>query len=300
MTIKQGNLYGMIFITLDSFLNSLSSVLIKHMRLDNVHHGVIFWSYKTIALVSVSLYLLCIHGRWRLFLHTNNITLHLSRAVLTTAGGLFVIYASKYINITDGLALSSAIQPIALIVIARIYFKEQINKNHLFGMAINLIGASIILCENSNIGINRYYMLVIFASCLWSANAIVVRLISKKEKVATQTFYMMLFSSLISPLSWMMSGDSTGHKLVGEFFQLWQGHMHVLLILSSAYILHVVLLFHAHKLARLASLAPLYYLCIVFTGFLQYFMLGISVSYVAVAGYLIIVLSSTLLMHREK
>ncbi|MGN8119305.1 DMT family transporter [Labrys sp. 22185] len=159
-----------------------------------------FWQY-VIALV-FTLPLLVREGAGAL--GTGHFGLHVIRVALAAAGVQVWILALTHVPIWQVVALSMT-SPFFVIMCARLFLREEVTPTRLTTTFIGFIGALIIVAPWSD-SFTVYSLLPILAAALWAGYSVMTKYLTRFEKPAGISTYMLVLLTPINATLWLVSG----------------------------------------------------------------------------------------------
>jgi drug/metabolite transporter (DMT)-like permease len=315
--VLHSNMFGIGMMLLHVIGLSLLYALVKALTKD-FNSSLIVFLYKSTILVCIIPW--CLVGGIK-SLKTKRIWLHLSRGFLSVCGALCMFYAIKYIGLSDVTAIGF-LEQMVLLVISILYFKEKPTKTKLFVLLLSLIGAVLIIKpifflslfglsdEAPTTGFNTHYIFVFLALAFWSLNSTVIKVLGKTEKTKVQSFYVLLFSSIIAfPVAfmeWRHAGNIgvieikyPSHFVELSSLNIEPIHMVYVLMLAACYFIHVVGHFKALKHADLSVVIPFEYTRWIFAAILEYIFFNEAPQIYSYIGCVLIVSGGLYLLRSE-
>ena len=129
-------------------------------------------------------------------LHTNNIHLHIARGVTGVCSMLIWFYAITLIPLPEAVSITFIV-PILTTIAAAIFLKEKVNNKAWISLFIGFIGVLIIIRPGFN-NFQFAYILALITTLLWTGSNILVKAMTKTEKLETITFYVLLIPLILS------------------------------------------------------------------------------------------------------
>jgi S-adenosylmethionine uptake transporter len=193
-------------------------------------------------------------------------------------------------NALDVTALAY-LEPILIVVIGIVYFKEQFTGTKLTMILLSFIGAMFIVRPTfmtSNINSSSDSIYIMLALIFWAMNNLSVKVLGRTEHTKAQLFYLTSVSSLIS----LPIAMQKWHTL-----EIW--HIKYLLILGISHLLHSVSFFKALKYADMSIVMPFDYTRLLFTGIMSYAILEEIPNSYSIIGYCFITLGGIIFIRQE-
>ena len=283
-------LQGIFLMILHALCMSIITITSKQLIMQGLHPKQVAFLYK--ATVLFAIIPCCFFGGLKKNLHTNKLGLHITRGALSTFATLCYLSALKQINALDATALTY-LEPILMMVIGVMYFKETFTNTKFMLIVFSFIGAMFIvkpsfLTDGSLPNLNMGYVYILMALGFWSLNNISIKLLGKTEHTKAQLFYMLLISSALSlPLAleqW-------------KSLEIW--HLKYLVILAVCHLLHSVSFFKALKHGEISAVMPFDYTRLLFTGIMSYVFLNEVLNGYSIVGYCMMVCSGVIFIRYE-
>lgn len=225
--------------------------------------------------------------RLRTLLVTHNIWLQILRSAFLFGATILFFTSLAHIGLAEAAALFD-INPLVITVLAFVFLKEPIGPRRIFGVAMGLAGALIIIRPGSGI-FSGYAMLPLLAACCYSAYVVSTRFLGRNENLLTSLLYTALIgcivaSVLVVPL-WQTPGVSDAA---------------LMLVLGGLGAIGQYFLIRAFTLAQAAVIAPFSYVGLVFAVLYGYLFFGEFPDAMTLLGALVIVASGLYVWHRER
>lgn len=151
-------------------------------------------------------------------LATNHLPLHLLR-ILLSAGGVQAFVASFAIIPIPQIIALVMISPFFVILGAAIFLKEKVTITRILASSVAFCGAMIILEPWSN-SFSPAALLPLLAAILWAGASLITKFLTKDEKPATITVYLLL---LLTPINFAFFAGSGLEMPQGSAFLLLVG-----------------------------------------------------------------------------
>jgi drug/metabolite transporter (DMT)-like permease len=120
----------------------------------------------------------------------------ITRSIFGTLGVATNLYAVSHMNLADSTMLNR-FSPFFVMILAVIFLKESIRKEHLYSLAAAFVG--ILLIIKPSFTVDALPALVGFSSALFAGSAyVVLRFLKDKEEPLTIVFFFSLFSCIVS------------------------------------------------------------------------------------------------------
>lgn len=120
----------------------------------------------------------------------------ITRSIFGTLGVATNLYALSHMNLADSTMLNR-FSPFFVMILAVVFLKESIRKEHLFSLAAAFAGVLLII--KPSFTVDALPALVGFSSALFAASAyVVLRFLKDKEEPLTIVFFFSLFSCIVS------------------------------------------------------------------------------------------------------
>lgn len=301
------NAKGIAFMLLDALSVSILFTSIKFLTKDISSNQVVFL-YKFIVLLAILPYAL---KNGSTILKTSRLNLYILGGILSTTASLCLMYAIKHLPLANVTSLNY-LEKVLLSIIGMLYFKERYTNGKLLAILFSFIGAIIVVQSHSfslhSLYIPDYHYIYVAASIiLWVAYCITVKMLGKTENTATQLFYAVLISTIISCpialINWNIH-DIYGIKLVipdGILpIQAKLKHAPIFALISICYFIRSIASFKAMKHGDLSIVIPFGYSKILFTGLMGALLFNEYPENISYAGYLLIILSGIVLIRDKR
>lgn len=161
-----------------------------------------FWQY-VIALV-LTLPMLIRDGAGAL--RTSRFGLHVMRVALAAAGVQVWIYALTHVPIWQVVALSMT-SPFFVILCARLFLREKVTPTRLLTTFAGFVGALVIIAPWSD-SYTVYSLLPVLAAALWAGYSVMTKYLTRFERPASISAYMLVLLTPINAALWLASGLS--------------------------------------------------------------------------------------------
>jgi drug/metabolite transporter (DMT)-like permease len=286
---SSNTLIGIAFMILNALCISITVITSKQLA-QSLHPNQVVFLYKIVVLAVIIPW--CFFGGIKKNLKTKKLGLHVSRGALSVIGHLCFMSALYKMNALDVTALAY-LEPIIIMIIGVVYFKEQFTITKVTMLILSLLGALFISCPSIITGeampiMNKYYIYIFLALIFWAMNNVSVKILGKTEHTKAQLFYLTSVSSIISlPIA------------MQDWRPLEWWHLKFLVILGASHLLHSVSFFKALKKADISIVMPFDYTRLVFTGLLAYMFLNEVPSDTSMIGYLLITLGGIIFIRQE-
>lgn len=280
---------GIAFMILNALCISITVITSKQLA-QSLHPNQVVFLYKIVVLLVIIPW--CFMGGIKKNLRTKKLGLHVSRGALSVIGHLCFMSALYKMNALDVTALAY-LEPIIVMVIGVVYFKEQFTKAKVLMILFSLTGAVFIGCpalitQGVMPSFNKNYIYIFLALIFWAMNNVSVKVLGKTEHTKSQLFYLTLVSSIISlPLA------------MQDWRHLEVWHIKFLAILGASHLLHSVAFFKALKYADMSIVMPFDYSRLVFTGILAHVFLSEVPNEYSIIGYCLITLGGIIFIRQE-
>jgi drug/metabolite transporter (DMT)-like permease len=311
-------LLGIIFMLCNTAALAISDIASKLLRTD-LSSGFIVFLYK-FGLLLITLPWIFSTGTKAI--KTHRLHFHILRSFFGTLGIIFFVQGLKYVTMVSAAAFEN-LQYLIVILFSMIFFDDKLNKTKLFAIIMGFLGACIVVNPDliSNIFIKNCqdintkedssffkYTYTFLAICCWSVNTLLVKVLGNTEQNRTQMFYLLLFSSLWSfPAAFIKWESFTilnkSMPLVPTLFDpgfslLTSDHLMLLALMGGCYFIHGIAYFNALKY-DLSIVVPFRYSKLLFSGFLGYVLFQEKLDPYSLPGYLLVILSSFILIRYE-
>lgn len=214
--------------------------------------------------------------------------LHLVRSFCTVLANLLLIYAYNNMPFAQVSAITLT-YPLFSTLVASIFLGEKIGISRVVALLAGFAGALVIINPNYN-DFNYYAILVLLAMCLWIAFDVLTRTFPNNESVLTQSFYALIFTTAISLIPVSLTDFSAFKpELVSDLPIL--GLVVALYIMSG--------FFAIISPEAIAVVMPFYFLVLVMSIAIGYYVFDEALSLSTVVGSLIILSSTTYIALRE-
>lgn len=313
--VFQNNLYGIGMMVMHVIALSLLYAVSKLLTKD-ISSNLVVFLYKFCLLVCMIPW--CFVGGLK-SLKTDRLGLHLARAFLSVGGALCMFYALKHLKLADATAIQF-LEHILMLIIGIVYFREQATKTKFGVIIISFVGALLVVKpdyithfftgEPINSEFNMYYVFVFMALGFWSLNSTFIKILGRTEKTKSQTFYVLLFSSIIAYPTAFMNWDLA--TTIGpidirypvSFIPLDElglevKHIGLIAILAGCYFVHVITHFKAFKHAEVSAIIPFEYTRLIFAAILGYLIFSDLPTKEATYGYALIIIGGLILLRAE-
>ncbi|KAB2682724.1 DMT family transporter [Brucella intermedia] len=161
-----------------------------------------FWQY-VIALV-LTLPMIIRDGAGALL--TSRLGLHVMRVALAAAGVQVWIYALTHVPIWQVVALSMT-SPFFVILCARLFLREKVTPARLLTTFAGFVGALVIIAPWSD-SYTVYSLLPVLAAALWAGYSVMTKYLTRFERPARISAYMLVLLTPINAALWLASGLS--------------------------------------------------------------------------------------------
>lgn len=320
--IKHHNsLYGIFFMLLNAVVLSILYTTVKEMTKYMDSSKVVFF-YKFSLLLIV---LPWVFKDGVKSIYTTKLHLHVLRGLLSISGSLSLMYALQHVDMVDATALGY-LEQVLLVLLGIVFFNEHFTMLKLTAIISSFLGAVLIFYPDiihfeegqmfpslfkyqSSISFNFYHLFVLLSVLFWTSNCVVIKMLGKTERSKTQSFYVLLFSSIFAyPIAftkWTVT-DCFGFNILRpeeiipfsavhfEPYYVWY-----LGLLAACYFTHSIAFFKALNYAELSTVVPFDYTRLIFTGILGYYFFGQMPSESACIGYILIASSGVYLIKAE-
>jgi len=281
---------GIAFMILNALCISITVITSKQLA-QSLHPNQVVFLYKIVVLLVIIPW--CFMGGIKNNLRTKKLGLHISRGALSVIGHLCFMSALYRMDALDVTALAY-LEPIIIMIIGVIYFKEQFTTAKVLMLLFSFSGAMFIirptiLTHGHMPNFDKNYIYIFLALIFWAMNNLSVKVLGKTEHTKAQLFYLTSVSSMIS----LPIAMQDWHPL-----EMW--HVKFLVILGASHLLHSVAFFKALKYADMSIVMPFDYTRLIFTGILSYMFLnsGIPNEY-SMIGYALITLGGIVFIRQE-
>jgi drug/metabolite transporter (DMT)-like permease len=302
---------GISFILLDALSLAAIYIFMKCLSTNMDSNAVVFL-YKLGCLIIILPWVL--KGGFSA-LKTTNLKLHMVRGLFSAAGSLFFMYSLRYVNVVDAVALGF-LEQIFWVIASVLLFKEKLDIYKIIAIIVGFIGALLVIypgfirynypfidIRNIFINYNIYYTYTILAAVCWTCNCICIKVLGGVVSNKTQSFYGLLFSSIVAFISTFInrecySGECLYHLSIKlpEFQAIDSIYFFGIVV---CYIAHTGAIFKAMQNTDMSILAPYYYFKLVFAAIIGYVVLGESPNSFSYYGYVLIILSGIILIKRK-
>jgi len=264
---------GILMMILHALSVSIYYIISKQLT-QSLHPFQVAFLYKFAILLAIIPW--CLHGDFRKNLKTKRIGTHVARGAFSLFGSLCFFVAIKSIPTTNAAAITY-LEPILILIIGSLYFKEDITKPNIVMVIFGVVGAMLII-KPGFVSFNIYYIYLFMALIFWALNCTVIKMLGSTERSKAQIFYVMLFSSMFSmPLA----------SYEWKPLELW--HMKYIFAIAACYLIHTIAFFKAFKFASMTSVMPFDYCRLVFTAILSFFILKEVPDKYSLIGYALII-----------
>lgn len=137
-------------------------------------------------------------------LRTSHFIYHLIRVIMAAAGVQVWIYALTHIPIWQVIALSMT-SPFFVIIFARAFLGEVVTTARFMTTFVGFLGAVIIIAPWSDT-YNIYSLLPVLAAALWAVYSVMTKFLTRFERPASISVYMLVLLTPINALLWVGSG----------------------------------------------------------------------------------------------
>ena len=320
LTPQYRNLYGIILMLLHSLALPMLYSINKYLMRSLSSSQVVFL-YKFAVLIGI---LPWIFWGGLKCLKTNRFKLHLMRGFVSTIGALMFMFGLKNVDVASAAAINK-MEPILVMVVASVYFKEQLNKEKIITIVLSFIGMLLTAYQfidfaegkiffpwlNSNTEIppfNFHYLILFGAVILWTANSSIVKSLGKTESNRTQLFYISLISVIISMPAALFrwQWENMGYISLPIFdgivsitdLNLTNAIVELVLLSAFMHFLHVVCYFQSLKVAEMSVVIPFDYSRLIFGAILGYYFFNEKPTFSAFIGYGLILGSGLFLIRK--
>jgi len=316
--ITKTALIGIIFMLCNTAALAISDIASKLLRTE-LSSGLIVFLYK-FGLLLVTLPWIFYPGLSAI--RTKRLHFHLLRSFFGTLGIIFFVQGLKYVTMVSAAAFEN-LQYLIVVLFGMIFFDDKLNKTKLLAILFGFLGACIVVnpdlvknlfmqtCQDpqtpADSSFFKYTYTVLAISC-WSVNTLLVKVLGNTEQNRTQIFYLLLFSSLWSfPAAFVQWENITildkSMPLLPTIFDpglslLKSDHLILLTLMGVCYFIHGIAYFNALKY-DLSVVVPFRYSKLLFSGFLGYVLFQEAFDPYSFPGYLLVILSSFILVRYE-
>ncbi|MFT7675412.1 MAG: drug/metabolite transporter (DMT)-like permease [Gammaproteobacteria bacterium] len=238
-----------------------------------------------VALVPV-LIILYMRGGFHI-LKTKRPGWHLLRSIIGTAAMGFAFYAISIMKLADAVSLLHS-APIFMILLSIIFLKEKVGIRRWSAIILGFTGALLIARPGNGILENGAFYMLIAAFCI-ACTTLIIRFLGKFDDPVCITFYFTVAGILISSIAIYFTGwvtPSLPDLVILCSIGLLGGTAQYLMTLGYRY-------------AEIATLAPLKYLSILFSGLFAYWIWQELPDLQSLFGISLIVCTSLYTLHRE-
>ncbi|MCX7286643.1 MAG: DMT family transporter [Rhodobacterales bacterium] len=143
--------------------------------------------------------LLILNTRTPTYLRTSHPGLHLARSAFQFgATGLFFL-SLTHVGLAEATALTDT-NPVLITLGAAFFLGERLGPRRIFGVALALIGALIILRPGSGV-FSPWALLPLGAAVCYTGNALITRFIGQREPVWTSLLHASIFGTVVAALA---------------------------------------------------------------------------------------------------
>lgn len=159
-----------------------------------------FWQYVIAFFFTIPL----LHREGLSALRTSHFMYHLIRVIMAAAGVQVWIYALTHIPIWQVIALSMT-SPFFVIIFARVFLGEVVTVTRFMTTFVGFLGAVLIIAPWSD-SYNIYSLLPVLAAALWAVYSVMTKFLTRFERPANISVYMLVLLTPINALLWVGSG----------------------------------------------------------------------------------------------
>ena len=225
------------------------------------------------------------------FIQRKDVPLNLITAGLSILASYCWHYGLSTVEINNATTISF-LEPMIISVLAVVFLNEKMSKTLCLSLLTCFI--TIICMYNPKIIIQKGY-LFLFADVLFYSFSMVLaqKLMIGRQHPATILF----FKAGVVCITSIHAFPAIGEKLTHDYSSLTP-----MFVFSSLYVIEMLLIFTAYKLASLARLQPLIYTKFIFAAILSYVLLGedLTLKQIIVAAVVIAVNINLFLIERRK
>jgi drug/metabolite transporter (DMT)-like permease len=214
--------------------------------------------------------------------------LHLIRSICTVSSNILLIYAYNNMKFAQVSAITLT-YPLFSTLGAAIFLGEKIGLTRVLALIIGFIGSLIIINPNYN-EFNYYSILALLAMCLWVTFDMLTRKFPNTESVLTQSFYTLLFITVIAIIPASLTNFSNIE--LGLLTEIPYLGVIVLLYIMSGFVAIICT-------EGIAVVMPFYFLVLVISSAIGYYIFHESLALSTIIGALIILVSTTYIACRE-
>ncbi|AHX11044.1 eamA-like transporter family protein [Neorickettsia helminthoeca str. Oregon] len=214
--------------------------------------------------------------------------IYMLRALLTASSQILLVYAYNNMEFAQVSAIT-LLYPLMCSAASCMIFREKVGIRRASALVTGFIGAVIIINPSYH-AFNHYSLYVILVTFLWVAYDLATSKWGKTESLITQSFFVMLFVTLFSALPASFK-DFTN---VSPLF--WENFHYFGLIVVFYFVSGIAAIMHANELS---VVMPFYFLVLVVSTAIGYYVFSESVSLSTSFGATIILGSTSYIAYRE-
>jgi drug/metabolite transporter (DMT)-like permease len=220
-------------------------------------------------------------------LRTNNLHLHIARGLTGLCSMLIWFYAITLIPLPEAVSITFIV-PVLTTIAAAIFLREKVSNRAWVSLAIGFIGVLIIIRPDFN-NFQFAYVLALITTLLWTGSNILVKVMTKTEKLETITFYVLSIALILSiPIA------SPHLKPISPINLLW------LAIMGGVANISHTAMSRAYSKADISVVQPFDFTRLIFISVIAYFAFGETLNIWIVIGSSLIFLSTIYLSKAAK
>ena len=296
---------------------AISDIALKILR-SELPSPLIVFLYK-FGLLIITMPWIFFHGAQHI--KTTKLHFHILRSFFGTFGAISFAQGLKEISMVSAAAFEN-LQYIIVVLLGVAFFNDKLTKTKIWAIILGFVGACIIINPSiiksllvrdtlslpfSENNFAKYGYTILAISC-WSVNSVLVKTLGNTEHNKTQMFYLLVFSSIWSLpaafIKWNMLEVLGYHMpVLPTFYDPGMGilqttHVLLLSLMGCCYFIHGIAYFNALK-HDLSIVIPFRYTKLIFSGFLGYTLFQEDIDRYSIAGYVLIIFASFMLIRYE-
>ena len=212
-------------------------------------------------------------------LRTNNLKLHIARGLTGLCSMLIWFYTITLIPLPEAVSITFIV-PVLTTIAAAIFLKEKVNNKAWISLAIGFIGVLIIIRPGFN-DFQFAYIFALITTLLWTGSNILVKTMTKTEKLETITFYVLSIALILSiPIA------APYLKPISLVNLLW------LAIMGGVANISHTAMSRAYSKADISVVQPFDFTRLIFISIIAYFAFGETINIWMILGSLLIFFST--------
>ena len=278
---KENHLKGILLILLSSLFLSLLNTNVTYLT---TVHEIDTFQITFFTTVSGMLVLLPTAILHKFRIDYKSFRLAGMQAIFGFMAAILVFYSFQALPLSFATSITM-VGPIMTTILSALVLKEKVSKNVKCVLICGFVGMLIVV-QPSEFSNSVYTMTMLGGVLLWSCIDIILKVISgTKISLSVQTFYLLILQ-LIAATGALCLFSSFPTDLKVEVYML-------LCLSGILYSVQILTCLHAFSYTYLHYLTPFYFMTLVISSILEYFVLDNIITYTSLIGSAIIVASAT-------